>query len=376
AELTMESSEALDVINLLECPSCHKMMTPPIFMCEKRHNVCARCSIDAFSFGECQEKHWCKGDMTMCPACQNPFTDERNGLAERLAEQLPYACPNVDKGCKEKLLLRKMAAHEVVCPQRLYHCVPCRPRCRWRGRRFQKSFLRKHAVENGSTRRVDILAYNANTKQGIIVDPTIRFEVECHQSAEVHLEKKSIYEPTVNYFKLKYALIHVETGDVTVPSHSSTALDYSFKRFLFQILEHMKDEHKELVWVKSYNSLVYENFDIKTDYTCTHILSCLKEIFWCHSRRDANKGRLFEAIQYIGKKGKADCFEYEFEFYCKGNNRTAVFRNKVQDEENDVEKIYESGDCLVLDLSVLKYFVNEKKQLFYNLKLERIRYKN
>ncbi|KAJ4444019.1 hypothetical protein ANN_05808 [Periplaneta americana] len=65
-------------------------------------------------------------------------------------------------------------------------------------------------AENGSTRPVDILAYNADTKQGIIVDPTKCFEVECHQSAEVHLEKKSIYEPTVNYFKLKYALIHVE----------------------------------------------------------------------------------------------------------------------------------------------------------------------
>ncbi|KAJ4438924.1 hypothetical protein ANN_14878 [Periplaneta americana] len=54
-------------------------------------------------------------------------------------------------------------------------------------------------AENGSTRQVDILAYNTDTKQGIIVDPTIRFEVECHQSAEVHLKKKSIYEPTVNY---------------------------------------------------------------------------------------------------------------------------------------------------------------------------------
>ncbi|KAJ4448437.1 hypothetical protein ANN_10453 [Periplaneta americana] len=52
-----------------------------------------------------------------------------------------------------------------------------------------------YLAENGSTRRVDILAYNADTKQGIIVDPTIRFEVECLQSAEVHLEKKSIYEP-------------------------------------------------------------------------------------------------------------------------------------------------------------------------------------
>ncbi|KAJ4449196.1 hypothetical protein ANN_00593 [Periplaneta americana] len=61
-----------------------------------------------------------------------------------------------------------------------------------------------------STRRVDILAYNADTKQGIIVDPTIRFDLGCHQSAEVHHEKKSIYETTVNYFKLKYALIYVE----------------------------------------------------------------------------------------------------------------------------------------------------------------------
>ncbi|KAJ4435728.1 hypothetical protein ANN_18345 [Periplaneta americana] len=35
-------------------------------------------------------------------------------------------------------------------------------------------------AENGSTRRVDILAYNADTKQGIIVDPTIRFEIQGH----------------------------------------------------------------------------------------------------------------------------------------------------------------------------------------------------
>ncbi|KAJ4450590.1 hypothetical protein ANN_02015 [Periplaneta americana] len=87
----------------------------------------------------------------------------------------------------------------------------CEPRC---------------APENRSTRRVDILAYNADTKQGIIVDPTISFEVECHQSAEVHLEKESIYEPTVNYFKLKYALIHVEVfgllkgARVTIPAFS------------------------------------------------------------------------------------------------------------------------------------------------------------
>ncbi|KAJ4430007.1 hypothetical protein ANN_22215 [Periplaneta americana] len=91
---------------------------------------------------------------------------------------------------------------------------------------------RKHAVENGSTRQGDILAYNADTKQGIIVDPTIRFEVECHQSAEVHLEKKSIYEPTVNYFKLKYALIHVEElglGSLTAILRGSVRIEKNQK---------------------------------------------------------------------------------------------------------------------------------------------------
>lgn len=133
----------------------------------------------------------------------------------------------------------------------------------------------------------------------------------------------------------------------------------------------MKDEHKELVWVKAYNSLVYDNFDHKTDYICTHILSAYREMFWCHSKRDAKQGKLFEVVQYIGRKEKAAEFEYEFEFYSKGNNRTAIFRNKVHSED-DVENIYESGDCLILDLSMLKYFVTEKKQLFYNFKVEKV----
>jgi hypothetical protein len=134
----------------------------------------------------------------------------------------------------------------------------------------------------------------------------------------------------------------------------------------------MKDEHKELVWVKAYNSLVYENFDHTSDYTCTHVLSCYREIFWCHSKRDAKQGKLFEVVQYMGRKEKAAEFEYEFEFYSKGNNRTAVFKNKVHSEDDDVEKIYESGDCLVLDLSVLQYFVTENKQLFFNFRVEKV----
>ncbi|KAJ4436285.1 hypothetical protein ANN_18916 [Periplaneta americana] len=97
-------------------------------------------------------------------------------------------------------------------------------------------------AENGSTRRVDILAYNADTKQGIIVDPTIRFEVGCHQSAEVHHEKKSIYEPTVNYIKLKYALIHVEVFGLLVGARGTIPAFFEEFRRQFALPTSLRDD--------------------------------------------------------------------------------------------------------------------------------------
>jgi hypothetical protein len=75
--------------------------------------------------------------MPNCPSCGSPITENRNRLAERFAHKLPYPCRNQSFGCQYKSLLCDLASHEATCPQRLYCCVPCRPRCRWRGRRFQ-----------------------------------------------------------------------------------------------------------------------------------------------------------------------------------------------------------------------------------------------
>ncbi|KAJ4441745.1 hypothetical protein ANN_11603 [Periplaneta americana] len=97
-------------------------------------------------------------------------------------------------------------------------------------------------AKNGSTRRVGIIAYNADTKQGIIVDPTIRFEVECHQSAEVHLEKKSIYEPTVKYFKLKYALIHVEVFGLLIGARGNIPAFFEEFRRQFALPTSLRDD--------------------------------------------------------------------------------------------------------------------------------------
>ncbi|KAJ4447156.1 hypothetical protein ANN_09157 [Periplaneta americana] len=111
-------------------------------------------------------------------------------------------------------------------------------------------------AENGSTRRVDILAYNADTKQGIIVDPTIRFEVECHQSAEVHLEKKSIYEPTINYFKLKYALIYVEVFGLLIGARGTIPAFFEEFRRQFALPTSLRDDIVIIVLKKSCEILI------------------------------------------------------------------------------------------------------------------------
>ena len=63
----------------------------------------------------------------------------------------------------------------------------------------------------GSTRRIDILAFQPNSTKGYIIDPTIRFEHHTNQPAEVNAEKQNIYNPTIPYYKSQYHL-----QDITV----------------------------------------------------------------------------------------------------------------------------------------------------------------
>lgn len=62
---------------------------------------------------------------------------------------------------------------------------------------------------NGSSRRIDIIAFKPSSKTGIILDPTIRFETHSGQPEEVDKEKKTIYEPTIPYYQEKYNLDNI-----------------------------------------------------------------------------------------------------------------------------------------------------------------------
>ncbi|KAJ4426808.1 hypothetical protein ANN_26607 [Periplaneta americana] len=64
---------------------------------------------------------------------------------------------------------------------------------------------RSHCLaKGGSSRRVDIIAIDRRNVRAIIIDHTVRFETAVEQPVAVHEEKKTIYDPTIQYFRDYY----------------------------------------------------------------------------------------------------------------------------------------------------------------------------
>ncbi|KAJ4431736.1 hypothetical protein ANN_20338 [Periplaneta americana] len=76
----------------------------------------------------------------------------------------------------------------------------------------------------GSTRRIDIIAFKESTRSGFIIGPTVRFETNEEQPAEVDKEKKNIYNPTIPYCLQKYQLEELEVIGLLVGARESGKL--------------------------------------------------------------------------------------------------------------------------------------------------------
>ncbi|KAJ4433499.1 hypothetical protein ANN_15803 [Periplaneta americana] len=61
---------------------------------------------------------------------------------------------------------------------------------------------------DGSTRRADIIIIDRQKDKGVILDPTIRFEMHEQQPQEVCREKQVIYEPCCQHLGAQYHITH------------------------------------------------------------------------------------------------------------------------------------------------------------------------
>ncbi|KAJ4432633.1 hypothetical protein ANN_21256 [Periplaneta americana] len=80
---------------------------------------------------------------------------------------------------------------------------------------------------NPYTRRIDITAFKESTRSGYIIDPTVRFETDEEQTAEVDNEKKNIYNPTIPYYLKKYQLKELEVIGLLVGARVDTIVVWS-----------------------------------------------------------------------------------------------------------------------------------------------------
>ncbi len=68
----------------------------------------------------------------------------------------------------------------------------------------------------GSNRRVDIIAYDEETRNGFIIDPTVRIESSLDQPEGVNLEKQGIYNPCLPDLREKYNLKSLDVTGIFV----------------------------------------------------------------------------------------------------------------------------------------------------------------
>ncbi|KAJ4441971.1 hypothetical protein ANN_11835 [Periplaneta americana] len=74
----------------------------------------------------------------------------------------------------------------------------------------------------GSTRCIDVIAFKESTISGFIIDPTVCFETNEEQPAEVDKEKKHIYNPTIPYYLQKYQLEELEVIGLLVKRYQNS----------------------------------------------------------------------------------------------------------------------------------------------------------
>ena len=80
----------------------------------------------------------------------------------------------------------------------------------FRERKFHVYEVVHGVSETGSHRRVDIIAVQPDSSSAIIIGPTIPWEINDDQPISVHKGKCSIYEPTIQCYRMKYHLTSIE----------------------------------------------------------------------------------------------------------------------------------------------------------------------
>ncbi|KAJ4428798.1 hypothetical protein ANN_25791 [Periplaneta americana] len=97
----------------------------------------------------------------------------------------------------------------------------------------------------GSTRRADIIIIDRDKKTGLILDPTVRFEINENQPKQVHEDKRAIYLPCCDDLSHKYNIQDWNAIGLTFGARGT------IPKFILEILRKLKVPEKTLQAIAS-----------------------------------------------------------------------------------------------------------------------------
>src|SRR5271154_2727183 len=94
----------------------------------------------------------------------------------------------------------------------------------------------------GSTRRIDIIAFDNVPKYGYVIDPTVRMENGENQPEEVNKEKQEIYNACITDLLQKYQLKHIEVIGLLIGARGTITKFFEEFRGKFRLPKSLRDE--------------------------------------------------------------------------------------------------------------------------------------
>ncbi|KAL3277499.1 hypothetical protein HHI36_012845 [Cryptolaemus montrouzieri] len=89
----------------LSCSNCFINMLPPIYLCEKEHNICSDCRYES------------------CKICYGVVTENRNKELEDQSRKCLHLCRYHSEGCLESFMYNEIRNHEMKCSFCIYKCI-------------------------------------------------------------------------------------------------------------------------------------------------------------------------------------------------------------------------------------------------------------
>jgi len=92
--------------------------------------------------------------------------------------------------------------------------------------RAQNWTVHEEIFDPSQSRRVDMIAYSKNKKEGFIIDPTVIFEKTTDQPDKAHENKCAIYNPCIPFFKDKYSIKNIEVIGLMIGARGTVPLKF------------------------------------------------------------------------------------------------------------------------------------------------------